>query len=381
MDFILITTSKTYDLNNRSLIVGGIQTYTRDLCLLAQEKGYHPIMYQIDCDQVNCTDEFDGIEYHVIQRAKRRNQYIFDQIYLDRNHDHAIFVIATDQMDIRTRAKNVIVIQHGIAFDNPILKGFWSRNRCLIHFNKFLKCYKNVKRLYWSRNTVGVDYNYFNWFRTIGMLFPEKNFKVIPNYSSESISEEEFIIKMSRIKKDEPLKIVFARRFCTYRGTLLFANCVDRILSRFTNVDFTFAGGGELKDELETRYAGNPRVHITSFSAPDSISFHRKYDVAVVPTVYSEGTSLSLLEAMSAGCFPIASHVGGLTNVIIDHYNGILCYPDEDGVYNALLEVISMDVDDFMRIATNAYHSAVEAFSVDLWKKRWSGFIDAVNHS
>lgn len=376
MVFVLITSANTYDLETRRLIVGGVQTYTRDLCLLAIEKGFHAVMYQLDEEQEDSQTEFDGIEFHVVPKKGQSNQICFDRIYKESNSADSIFVIATDQMDIKTKAYNVVVIQHGVAFDITTVPGFWSKSVFLQHINKTLRCFNNVRRFYWSRNTVGVDYNYFNWFRTLGIIPPGKKFMVIPNYSSSQISEKELAIKIS--KNRNPIRVVFARRFTDYRGVHLFANCVDRLLSECSNLDFTFAGDGEFKDEIEHRYLGNPRVHITSFSAPDSILFHQQFDIAVVPTVYSEGTSLSLLEAMSAGCFPIATHVGGMTNIILDHYNGLLCFPDEKSVYDAIKEAINMDEDKYKSIIVNAYHSVTVAFSIEQWKRKWGFFIDTV---
>lgn len=378
MDFILVTTSNTYDIKNKRQIVGGVQTYTRDLCLLAKENGFNVKMYQIISNQEEAVADFDGIEFHVVNMKGKNNQSAFNEIYKKLNAKEALFVIGTDQANIRSREKNVIVIQHGIAFDCPIEEGFWSKTRFLQHTNKMMRCIRNVQRLYMSRNTVCVDYNYFNWIRTLGMIYPGKKVQVIPNYSSGRISKECFDAKMESYNSEGVIKIVFARRFVAYRGTEIIANCIERILPQFPNVEFTLAGGGDLEEDLKKRFVGNPRVIITSFEAPESIEFHKKFDIAVVPTIYSEGTSLSLLEAMSAGCFPIASHVGGMTNIILDHFNGLLCYPDEDGVYKALLDALNMEEGDFRRIATNAYKSAVEAFSLDQWKKRWTSFLTEV---
>ena len=378
MDFILITTSKTFDIANQRQIVGGVQTYTRDLCLLAMERGYHAVMYQIDEAQMEAEADFDGIEFHIVHKTSKSNQAAFNKIYQEKNAEDSLFVIATDQMDIKTQAKNVIVIQHGIAFDCPIDQGIWSQTRFLQHLNKTIRCFKNVRRLYMCRNTVCVDYNYYNWFRTLGTIYPEKRVKVIPNYSRGCISQVEFNDKIKNRSREKKIKVVFARRFCSYRGALIFANCVDRLLPCFRNVDFTFAGDGDLKEKLIKRFKGNPRVAITSYGASESIDFHKKYDIAIVPTVFSEGTSLSLLEAMSAGCFPIATHVGGMTNIVLDHYNGLLCSPDEDGVYNALVEAISMKSSEFDKICFNAYESAKNAFSMNQWKIRWSQFMDEV---
>lgn len=378
MEFYVITTSKTFDLNTGQQIVGGIQTYTCDLCKLAKKKGYAVTMIQFDAEQANGTRRIGDIIFQIYNKKGRSNQSAFDEVYAQNNTPSALFVLATDQMDVKTKAENVIVIQHGVAFDNPITGGIWSKNWLLLHFNKMVRAFKNVRRLYWSKNTVCVDYNYYNWFRTLGMIYPGKVVKVIPNYSSGRISEEDLSKKLNNSRKNISAKIVFARRFCDYRGTLIFANCVDRLLTEYPNLDFTFAGGGELKGELERRYANNPRVHITCFSAADSIAFHMQYDIAVVPTIFSEGTSLSLLEAMSAGCFPIATHVGGMTNILLDHYNGLLCYPDEEGVYNAIVEAITMKPDDYAAIVYSAYMTAVRAFSLERWQNRWSGFMDEV---
>ena len=378
MNFIVITTSKTFDLKTGQQIVGGIQTYTCDLCHLAKSKGYAVSMIQLDAEQASETRNIGDISFQIFNKKGRSNQSTFDEIYALKNTPSSLFVLATDQMDVKTKADNVIVIQHGIAFDNPITSGFWSKNRLLLHINKMVRALKNVRRLYWSKNTVCVDYNYYNLFRTLGMIYPGKKVKVIPNYSSGRISEEELSEKLSRYQKDGLIKIVFARRFCDYRGTLIFSNCVDRLLPEYPNLDFTFAGGGELKGELERRYSENPRVHITSFAAPESIRFHRQYDIAVVPTIFSEGTSLSLLEAMSAGCFPIATHVGGMTNIVLDHYNGLMCYPSEEGVYNAIVEAVSMSLQEYKDIVTQAYMSATRAFSAEQWQNRWSVFMDEV---
>lgn len=378
MKFIIVTTSRTFDIEKKRQIVGGVQTYTRDLCLLSIEKGFKAIMFELNDSLPSDKGVFSGIDYHVINKDGKSNQYWFERIYNEHNSPDAVFVIATDQMDIKTNANNVITIQHGIAFDCPIEEGFWSKTRILQYANKFIRSIKNVRRMNWNRNTVGVDYNYYNWYRTLGMIYPEKKFTVIPNYSSGCIDEDALAQKLTEYSAKKTRKVVFARRFCSYRGTLLFANCVERLLPLYPDIEFTFAGDGELREEIEGRFKGNDRVHITRFEAPDSIEFHRQFDIAVVPTIFSEGTSLSLLEAMSAGCFPIATHVGGMTNIILDHYNGLLCYPNEEGVYRAMVEAIEMSDNTFKSMVNNAYRSATEAFSLKQWQKRWSTVIDDV---
>lgn len=63
-------------------------------------------------------------------------------------------------------------------------------------------------------------------------------------------------------------------------------------------------------------------------------------DIAVIPTVYSEGTSLSCLEAMSSGLPVVATNVGGLNDLILDGYNGRLVPPSAERITAALAELI-----------------------------------------
>jgi glycosyltransferase involved in cell wall biosynthesis len=81
---------------------------------------------------------------------------------------------------------------------------------------------------------------------------------------------------------------------------------------------------------------------------------------------------------MSAGCFPVATHVGGMTNIVLDGYNGILCSPSEDSLYKSLIKVLEMNEQEYNTIVRNAYNSSVMAFSIEVWKQKWSEFIDEV---
>ena len=96
------------------------------------------------------------------------------------------------------------------------------------------------------------------------------------------------------------------------------------------------------------------------------------HDIAVIPSLGSEGTSLSAIEAMSAGCAVVATCVGGLTNIIIDGYNGKLATPDEDELYEVLYKVIT-DGELRHRLAERAHTTVNESFSIDIWRERWPG--------
>ena len=359
-----------YDESNKRISIGGVQTYIYDLAQLVMELGYKPVVYEMNNEGKTSSFSYDGILIKQIScTSKHYFQKCFDAVYnSDAVGKDDIFIISTDQLTIRAKHDNVIAINHGIAFDEPIpgVKG---------RIIKALKCYRNVQRAEMVENLVCVDYNFYNWYRTLSTIKDDRRFVVIPNYTQGCIPKEELDLKLFTTKRT---KILFARRFYDYRGTLIFSEAIDKIMEECPDVSVTFAGDGPLKGYLEQKYKGNKRVALTSYSAKDSLAFHKKYDVAVIPTIFSEGTSLSLCEAMAAGCYCIASHVGGLTNIIEDQYNGVLVAPNSESIYLALKQALTRDLNTYKDICVNGYETAKHGFSKELWKSKWKFFLKSI---
>ena len=225
-------------------------------------------------------------------------------------------------------------------------------------------------------NVVCVDYNYYNWFRTLATISDESKFIVIPNYSQGQINAD---FLNNKLQKSKRRKIVFARRFVWYRGTKIFAEAISRILKEFTDIEVTFAGTGPLEGYLKDKFKNCRQVNFTSYKSCDSVSFHSDFDIAVVPTIFSEGTSLSLCEAMSAGCFCIATRVGGMTNIVVDNFNGRLIEPTVNGIYSTIKDTLNLDDDQFNRIVRNGYQTACQGFSKLQWQNKWTNYISLIS--
>ena len=379
MKRVIIITSRFLDIHTGQLSIGGVETYMYHLSLALMEFGYEVSVCQLVADRPKETVTAGGIQCHFVPTTS--NQKSFDQIYSQYNGAGTVFIIGTDQMDIRSRAANVVAIQHGVAFDVPgdMIAGFWGKTKGLQAASKLLRSLKNVRRMESVRNTVCVDYNFYNWYKTLGTIRDGKRVWVIPNHSSDCMGREEFQEKLSR--PPEVKKMVFARRFYDYRGALLFARVVKRLLEEGVKIDVTFAGDGPCRARMEEMLSGCQNVHFTSYKASESVRFHSGYDIAVVPTIFSEGTSLSLCEAMAAGCFPVCTYVGGLSNMLIDHYNGLLCAPTEQSLYDSVKEALEMDSESFKEIVSHAYDTATRSFSLPLWKERWKKVLESLSES
>lgn len=377
----IVLFARVFNFETKEFTIGGIQTYIKNLAEICAKAGYETTIVQIHRTYTTFDSaKIDG--YRIIKVPIKKILFVkslqktFNKIYRQYNTPNTLFILGTDQMNIKSKYKNVITIQHGIAFDFPgtTIKGFFGKTKQLQLIKKITSCIKNVKRLYYTPNTVCVDYNYYNWFRTLGTIYPEKRISIILNYSQNCITHEELEEKLR--KHSDVIKIVFARRFVEYRGTLIFKNIIKKLLQEGYPIDVTFAGNGPLKTSIEQEFKGYENVHITNFHSHESIDFHKKYDIAVVPTIFSEGTSLSLCEAMASGCLPIATHVGGMTNMIIDNYNGYLCYPSEESLYDTLKHVLSLSKNEFNSIVKNSYNSYSTSFCKERWEKQWLTLIN-----
>jgi glycosyltransferase involved in cell wall biosynthesis len=206
-----------------------------------------------------------------------------------------------------------------------------------------------------------VDYNFVNWYRSVA-AYEAVNLKVIPNFTQISPMVE---------KPKERVNIIFARRFEIYRGTRIFANAIAKILTEHDHVFVTVAGSGPDEKYIKDKLSGfGDRVVFTKYTSDQSLMIHADKHIAVVPTVGSEGTSLSLLEAMSAQCATVCTNVGGMTSMVIDGYNGLMISPNEKELYEAITKLID---DEALReqLANRGYETVKEGFSFEKWKKSW----------
>ena len=373
-NFIIITYNKSFDRINNSFIIGGLETYIQDLARLILVTNHSvEIILPADIDYTTVTTEAIPVRGIKLENnsGRKLNQLLYDYaIKLIKNPEDRL-IVATEQMAIKARHPQVIAIQHGIGFDYPysFQPKREQKGRLIARLFKSLRCYLQASRFNQYSNVVCVDYNYVNWYRTMDTIDEDTHIYVIPNYTSSLISKERILAKMTN-RKD--IKIIFARRFVDYRGTRIFINCVKRLLKQYDCVKITFAGSGELEAEIRQVFEKENRVDLTSFKPSESVNFHFDYDIAVVPTIFSEGTSLSLCEAMAAGCLPIVTFVGGMSNMILDGYNGLMCYPSEDELYKTIDNAIRMSPEKFNQTVLNARETVECSFSIDKWRKRWT---------
>ena len=92
----------------------------------------------------------------------------------------------------------------------------------------------------------------------------------------------------------------------------------------------------------------------------------------------SEGSPLTIKEAMAASLPIISTKVGGIPEMIINGETGILVSHDDQAEFvNALIELINMDDSQRMELGKNAYNYAMENYSMELLAKKYADIYES----
>ncbi|WP_370895428.1 glycosyltransferase family 4 protein [Chryseobacterium gossypii] len=358
------------------ITVGGIQNYLIGLGAALKEAGNEVRIYQgADKDFESTYNDINiiGKKNELKKSLKGQIKEVFHQVK-DEIYPDDVVIFGTDKIAFKLKGySKTISIQHGISFDYISYNAFPSflKKNWIGTVYKWLQCYRNAKDFLICKNVVCVDYNFVNWIRTILPRNYSEKTVVIPNYA---IPSEKVSINLISHKS---IKILFARRFEMMRGVYILIDIVKEISSRYKNVEFTICGDGPLKEKLNQELGHFPNVLITKYGIGESEKFNLEHHITLVPTYGSEGTSFSLLEGMAAGAVPIVSNVGGMTNIILDGYNGYIMNPHSENFIEKISFLIE-NPDKLKEISGNTKKTVEASFNETKWKQDWINFVNKV---
>lgn len=358
--------------------IGGIETYLWNLSKICIELGVEAILVQ-GADKAFCKSYEHMVIYgvdtnHLTLRDSRLLLFRKASTIFDQSND--ILIFGADHCSVPINNNRIISIQHGIHWDIP-LDMLSNRKICKVYpgklYVKFLILKGAINNFNNCYNRVCVDYNFLNWYRALSVIQPAGRIWIVPNFATIDPKGIEF--KMS--ENNNMVRIIFARRFVEERGTKLMAKVALRLLAKYKNVYFSFAGSGPDEKCLSDCFRNIPRVSFIRYLPDEVQNVLRDHDIAVIPSLGSEGTSLSVAEAMGAGLAVVASAVGGITNMVLDGFNGLLAMPTEEQFFTKLEELIlDKELRDFL--GRNAYESVKAAFSSTRWTNSWKNILSIV---
>lgn len=360
---------------DKRITIGGIQSYITNLRKVFRSLGIKVVIiqysdndfeYQLDNDQVF------GVSVTKYKHLRQKNKALYEFCMSRFDIDTDVLIYATEGMAQSDSKEYSISIQHGISWDVETQKSLSHFRNIIGIFQNALKSALIVNNAYNTKKLICVDYNYINWYRT-QVKHREIEYEVIPNFTE--------IPSLNLIKhKDDIINIIFARRLQWYRGTRLFTEVASKLLDKYENINITIAGDGPDEEFMKKQLSRYQRVRFTTYSSESSLEVHDSQHIAVVPSIGSEGTSLSLLEAMASTCSVVCTDVGGMTNIVLNNYNGIIVNPEIDYLYSAV-ELLINNPEQRIQLAKKAYETVSLSFSHEVWENRWKKVItESINN-
>jgi glycosyltransferase involved in cell wall biosynthesis len=348
-----------YDWNGKELYRGGAERYVFDLACLIKEKGYVPRIIQ------NANNSFEkkysGIDVIGIPAKSGWNFKKLFNYYV--NYFEGSNFVISSPLDIACSVndKKIIGINHGIHWDGM-------SNRFFLRSKDYKNIFNSLGNI---ESAVCVDTNFINWVRTFDRILANK-LVYIPNY----YDADNFLFKDKEFN-DEKIVITYPRRIYPQRGSRLVFDILDEILEKYSNVFFHFVGQAEEEDKdlLEgyiKKYGNRIKWSILDMDQMDSA--YEDSQIILIPTIASEGTSLSCIEAMATNNAIITTDIGGLPNLVINDFNGMLISPNRKELRDAVLELIS-NREKRIRLAKNAGKVA-KVFEKKNWESKWSKVLD-----
>jgi glycosyltransferase involved in cell wall biosynthesis len=352
---VVIQTANYLDFDG-SYSAGGRQRHIRDLASVIREdwgrdvlivqKGTHSFAKK-------CDHGFSVIGIKADLSAKGDPMFAFRVRQMVSTHDGLLYASGEDAWPFFLA--NSKAIQHGIWWDGP-----QSRITRFIQKWRVMACMRSV------RSMLCVDTNFINWLRSqgsAGLAYCNKC-EYIPNYADISL------IEISRPQKTVPLRLICARRYEHKRGIHLFISALAIVKNRgipFSAHISTNQGFEEIYNLLDKH-----RIYSeTSVSNDDMDTVLKRYgdaDIAVIPTIWSEGTSLACVEAICAGVPVVVTPVGGLGNLVIPGFNGLVANPTPESLAHAI-ELLLTDIELLGTMRRNCL-SMRQSLAKDAWRKR-----------
>jgi glycosyltransferase involved in cell wall biosynthesis len=352
-----------YDWNGEVVFKGGAERYVYDLAVLLKELGCEVRILQNSHKPFERM--FKGIPVLGIGATSQLDLEYLSIAYASYCRDSDALIASPAELACRLpNSKKVLSINHGIHWDGKNNRvDHYDRSR----YNLILDAVKN------SDSCVCVDTNFINWMRTYDWQLAN-SLSYVPNYVD--------LKQFKPYKKDfnaEPLCFLYPRRLYEPRGLYLTIDAFDALFDRHDNIRLIFCGQAVGDDVTATNNFIARHPGRVTWIEHDMEDMHLAYEdshVVLVPTSESEGTSLSCIEALATNNAVISTNVGGLPNLIVNGYNGLLIRPNVWDLVQAAETLIS---DRLLagKLATNGLNTA-EAFSKDAWERRWAEVIKSV---
>lgn len=232
--------------------------------------------------------------------------------------------------------------------------------------------------------------------RLIQFAMPDKRDKVdvVPNFVDvDRFHPGDNPDRRQELGFDSDDIVVFSpRNISLQRGHHILDAMMKQLGNSHPKVKLLIAGVGIVQGAMKSGNAPNsPQQRLmgslTAAGLSDRVKFtgsvphgemHELYsvaDIVIIPTYFSEGTSLSALEAMASAKPLIVSNIGGLNDQILDGYTGAVVRPYGIEFADKIVDFIN-DPEDAKMQAGRALEIVRGNYTKGHWEARVERFLD-----
>jgi glycogen(starch) synthase len=199
---------------------------------------------------------------------------------------------------------------------------------------------------------------------------PSDKVIVVPNgfdlspFALESLEKQEALRRLYAPNGEHLL--LYVGRITHEKGVHVLIDAMPAILSEFPDTKLLIAGknGRTLRPQAEALGVSDSVQFLGYISDERRDHLYQVVDAAVFPSLY-EPFGIVALEAMGLGCNVIASHVGGLSEVVQHREDGLTIYPDDPGSIAWAVRELFRDPAAARRRRERAKQKVIEKYS---WK-------------
>lgn len=194
----------------------------------------------------------------------------------------------------------------------------------------------------------------------------EKRIQIIYNY----VDTQKFT---PAPKTWEGINVLFPRRLTALRGSTE----ITKAFINYPQYNFTLVGQAHDENAANAFFAAHKQrgnVKFTHKETDDMVEVYQQANISVVPTISTEGLSLSLLESMSCGLPIITTPVGGLGDAVIHNYNAFVYDPNHEDL-GQYIDYLAKNPDVREKFGKRNREIAMECFDIEIWRTKWRNLL------
>ncbi len=344
------------------MAAGGRPRIVRDLARYFAARGYEVTIIQRGKRNSRIPHERNITVRTVRTPARAWADVLFSSRIREEVQCATVCCYATPEDGFPFESPNAFAIQHGVWWDSPQ----YSRlKRIAVHAVQRLRNSAMCRR---TKAVICVDSNFANILRLGG---PEghrlaSRCLYLPNYVDLTAFPAPTPGRL--LQRFRSRKLLFLRRLEAPRGAGFFVEVCKLLRDEGVKYTAELCGWGtelQMTEALIAKHRLESHVRLSDGTLEQAAAVADTATISVVPSQWSEGTSLSAIESIAQGIPVIATDVGGLPNVVISGFNGYIC-PCNTKEFAIQIRELLDNEDEYLRLAHNCL-TLRDAFSFERW--------------